>query len=306
MTEMMPAFVMTPLFRKVVSAALGLGVILSLLALARGYVSRRVEDPDTRYKTRKALNFAGYLAVILVLLVSFSDRLGTLGVALGVAGAGIAFALQEVIASVAGWVSITFGNLYSVGDRIQLGGIKGDVIDVGMLRTTLMELGQWINADRYNGRIVRVANSFVFKEPVVNYSADFPFLWDELVFPVRYGSDWKYARETLARVADEVAGDYARQSAESWKAVVRKYRIENLDVRPQVTMKADENWFSFTLRYIVDYRKRGAVKDTLYTRLIEEVDASKGRINIASAAFEVLTLPKLKVELEGGAPAPRP
>lgn len=84
----------------------------------------------------------------------------------GVLGAGVAFALQEVIASVAGWIAQSFGRLYDVGDRIQLGGIKGDVIDIGVLRTTLMECGGWVNGDQYNGRVVRVANSFIFKEPV--------------------------------------------------------------------------------------------------------------------------------------------
>ena len=136
----------------------------------------------------------------------FSDKLGGFTVAFGVAGAGVAFALQEVIASVAGWVAISVGSFYSPGDRVQVGGIRGDVIDVSILRTTLMEVGEWVAADLYTGRIVRVANSFVFKEPVFNYSGDFPFLWDEIVLPVRYGSDWKLAREMLARPGQRGAG----------------------------------------------------------------------------------------------------
>lgn len=116
-----------------------------------------------------------------------------------VTGAGIAVALQAVIASLAGWVAIAFGRFYSTGDRIQLGGVKGDVIDIGILRTTLMEVGQWVDGDLYNGRIVRIANSFVFKEPVFNYSADFPFLWDEIKLPIRYGSGWAYTSTVLQR-----------------------------------------------------------------------------------------------------------
>jgi small-conductance mechanosensitive channel len=121
----------------------------------------------------------------------FSASLGKMAVVFGVAGAGIAFALQEVIASLAGWVAISFGNIYNTGDRVQLGGIKGDVIDIGMLRTTMMEIGQWVNADLYNGRIVKIANSFVFKEPVFNYSGDFPFFWDEITVPIKYGCDYR-------------------------------------------------------------------------------------------------------------------
>src|SRR5690606_5854844 len=124
-------------------------------------------------------------------------RLGGLTVALGVAGAGIAFALQEVITSVAGWMATIFGNFYKTGDRVQLGGIKGDVIDIGVLRTTIMETGEWVNGDLYNGRIVLVANSFVFKEPVFNYSGDFSFLWDEIVISVQYGSDIALAKKIM-------------------------------------------------------------------------------------------------------------
>jgi small-conductance mechanosensitive channel len=110
--------------------------------------------------------------------VIYGGRLGGLTVTLGVAGAGIAFALQEVIASFAGWFAIALSGFFRTGDRVQLGGIRGDVIDIGVLRTTLMELGEWVSGDLYSGRVVRIANSFVFKEPVFNYSADFPFLWD--------------------------------------------------------------------------------------------------------------------------------
>jgi hypothetical protein len=86
---------------------------------------------------------------------------------------------------VAGWIAVSLGGFYKVGDRVELGGIRGDVVDIGFLRTTLFEVGEWVDGDLYNGRVVRVANSFIFKEPVVNYSGDFPFLWDELHVPVK-------------------------------------------------------------------------------------------------------------------------
>lgn len=114
--------------------------------------------------------------------------------ALGVAGAGIAFALQEVITSVAGWIALSFGQFYTIGDRVQLGGIKGDVIDIGMLRTTIMEIGEQVKGDQYTGRIVRITNSFVCQGPVYNYSADFPFVWDEITVPIKYGGDHNLAR----------------------------------------------------------------------------------------------------------------
>jgi len=94
-------------------------------------------------------------------------------------------------------ILLSVNQFYEPGDRVQLGGITGDVIDISILRTTVMEIGGWVKADLYNGRIVRIANSFVFKEPVYNYSADFPFVWDEIVLPIKYGCDHRLAREIL-------------------------------------------------------------------------------------------------------------
>ncbi len=219
--------------------------------------------------------------------------MGGLTVAFGVAGAGIAFALQEVIASIAGWVAISFGSFYKPGDRVQLGGIKGDVIDIAVLRTILMEIGQWVNGDLYNRRIVRVANSFVFKEPVFNYSADFPFLWDEITLPVRYGSDWQHARKMLENVSNEVCGEFALSSHAAWESAVQKYLLEPARIEPMITLVANDNWLEFTARYIVDYRKRRIVKDRLFTRILEEIDKSEDRIRLASATFEVVGVPPI-------------
>ncbi len=286
-----------PVLGKFIAAALGIVVIYALVRFLLRAIGRHVKDNATRYRSRKFITFIGYLGAMAYLLTVFSDRLTGLTVAFGVAGAGVAFALQELIASIAGWVALSFGNFYSTGDRVQLGGIKGDVIDIGVLRTTVMELGDWVKADQYNGRIVRIANSFVFKEPVFNYSADFPFLWDEITFPVRYGSDWRYAREMLEKVVGEVVGSYARQSKDAWAEVVRKYRIEEARIDPMITLRADENWVEFTVRYIVDYTSRRATKDRLFTRILEEVDRSDDRVRIATAGFEVLSTPALDVRV---------
>jgi small-conductance mechanosensitive channel len=300
MQQFIQEWLFDPTVGQLVAAALGIAIVYSVVRFLQRLVSRYVQEKETRYRARKFLAFFGYTATALLLAAIFSSRLSQLTVAFGVAGAGVAFALQEVIASVAGWVAVAFGAFYRPGDRVQLGGIRGDVIDIGVLRTTLMECGQWVNADLYNGRIVRIANSFVFKEPVFNYTADFPFLWDEITIPVRYGSQWEYAREVFARVVKEVCHDYAQQSHEAWELAVRKYQLEDVSIEPMITLAATDNWIEFTARYVVDYRKRRAVRDRLFTRILEEVDQSNGRIRLASATFEITNLPRLDVELPGG------
>jgi len=281
---------------RLVATILGLAVIVALVRAAQRALVGRIEDTDTRYRVRKAVGFSGYVLAFLFLAALFSDRLGGLTVAFGVAGAGIAFALQEVIASIAGWLALTFSNFYHPGDRVQLGGIKGDVIDIGVLRTTLMELGEWVDGDLYNGRIVRVANSFVFKAPVFNYSGDFPFLWDEIRVPIRFGSDRAETRALIERVAADVVGQYATEAAVAWRGVVKKYRIENASVAPTLTLVATDNWLQYTLRYVVDYRQRRGVKDALFNAIMDQVDASHGRVQLASATFELVAAPPIAVQ----------
>lgn len=300
MEEQLRHWLFDPTVGKFVAALIGLGIVYTLSRIAQRSINRFVADATTRYRGRKFVTFLGYLIAIAVVGTIFSSRLGGLTVAFGVAGAGVAFALQEVIASAAGWVAVSLGRYYSSGDRVQLGGIKGNVIDVGILRTTLMEVGQWVNADLYNGRIVRVANSFIFKEPVFNYSADFPFLWDEITLPVRYGSNWDYTRKVLNQVVDEICRDYATQSAEAWKQAVNRYRLEEARIEPMITLAATDNWIEFTVRYIVDYRKRRLVRDRLFTRILEEVDKSENRIRLASATFELSNLPRLEFQFSNG------
>jgi small-conductance mechanosensitive channel len=271
--------------------ALTAGVLLVLIYVAVYYmrrsIGRYVIDSNTRYLARKFVSLVGYFLGAGVLATFFSDRLAGLTVAFGLAGAGVAFALQEVIVSVAGWLAISFGGSYKTGDRVQLAGVKGDVIDISVLRTTLMELGEWVNGDLYSGRIVRVSNSALFKDSLFNYSADFPFLWDEIRIPIRHGSDRTATREVLLRASTEVTGEFAARSADGWKAVVQKYRIENARIEPLVTMEADENWMTFTLRYIVDYKRRRTVKDKLFERILSDIDASSGRIELASTSLEL-------------------
>ncbi len=299
MEDSVKQWLFDPTIGKLVAAGIGLVIVFIVVRFLQRGIGHYIDDTDTRYRARKFVTFLGYVVGALLLTIVYSDRLAGFTVAFGVAGAGIAFALQEVIASVAGWVALSFGNFYHPGDRVQLGGIKGDVIDIGILRTTVMELGQWVNGDLYNGRIVRIANSYVFKEPVFNYSADYPFLWDEITLPVRYGSDWQYTRAMLERVVNEVVGEYAIKSKDAWDLMLKQYLLEEAKIEPMITLVANDNWIEFTARYIVDFRRRRWAKDRLYTRILEEVDKSNDYIRLASATFELVGAPPLDVRLDG-------
>jgi len=276
---------------RLVGVAIVVVVVLLVTRWARRAATASIADSSARYRARKLIGVAGVVIALLVVGAAFSSSLAGLPLVLGVTAAGIALALQEVIASVAGWLVITSGGAFHAGDRVELAGVKGDVIDVGVLRTTLMEIGQWVDGDLYSGRIVKVANSAVFKQPVFNYTANFPFLWDELKVPVQYGSDRVRAREILEAAAAEVCGAYARRAAQSWSKMVRRYLIENASVDPMVSLIATDNWLEYTVRYPVDAKWRRTTRDRLFTRILDGIDASAGAVTIASTTMQILPAP---------------
>ena len=297
--ENLQTVLLDPMVIKIVAVVLVVIFINASVRFLQRFIGRRIKDKDARYRVRKAIVFLSYLLIIVIALSIFSDQLNDLSVMFGLIIAGVAFALQEVIVSVAGWLAISFGDFYRVGNRVQLGGIMGDVIDISVLRTTLMECGDWVNADLYNGRIVRIANSFVFKEPVYNYSADFPFLWDEIMLPIKYGSDRQMVNDILMDAAEAVIGDYSHNAQKTWRNMTEKYAIEDASIEPLVTLIVTDNWLAYTLRFVTEYRRRRRTKDELFRRIMDEIDASNGRVAIASTTIHLVETPTLDVHLGG-------
>ena len=298
MEDQIQKLLFNPLIGKITTILIGVAIIWIVIKTLQKNIFIKIKDNQNRYRAKKAGNFAGYVLTIILLTIVFSDKLGGFTVALGVAGAGIAFALQEVIASVAGWVTILFGGFYKTGDRVQLGGIKGDVMDIGILRTTIMETGQWVDGDLYNGRIVLIANSFVFKEPVFNYSGEFPFLWDEIKIPIQYGSNYDKTKQILLKIGQGIAEELTETSRAKWQELQNKYRLEDAITNPVVSLVANDNWVEFTLRYVVGYKKRRATKTELFTQLLKEIEATNGEIKFASATFHLVDAPDFDVNLK--------
>lgn len=272
-------------------------IIYALSRSAKKLVTTKIADNALRYKTKKLVSFIAFVFVALSAGFIFSDKLGGLTVAFGVAGAGIAFALQEVIASIAGWFAINFNNFFKVGDRVQLGGIKGDVIDIGVLRTTLMEMGDWVKGDLYNGRTVRISNSFVFKDPVFNYSAEYPFLWDEINVMIRHESDEVKAEEIIDQVATEVVGDFEQRSKNEWKNMVKKFMIEDARIDHFISVNIDGNGINFTLRYITDFKSRRKTKDQLFRKINSGFKSTSGDVEWAVSTLELSSRPPIDVNL---------
>jgi small-conductance mechanosensitive channel len=288
MNDLFRQAVSLSLLWKCLAAVVGILLIHATFRLLEQTLPRRFGQADARYKVRKFVVFSGYVTILLFVSILFEDRLGRLSFAVGVAGAGVAVALQDVLASIAGAFSIGFSRLYAPGDRVQIGDTRGDVIDIGLLRTTLMEIGNWVSRDMYSGRIVRIPNSMVLKGSVFNYSQGFRFIWDEIKVVLTTGSDCQLAREMLLRVAKMAIGEYEVEAQTSWKRVSENYRNANPALEPTVALVVNAGSLEFTLDYVVDYTKRSALKDQLFTKIVEEVVNSNGRLEWASSGVTVI------------------
>lgn len=289
-----------PLMIRLLQLVVGVLLISLLARFIRRLALSRLQDVDTRYRVRKFVALAAYALMFIYAIATFSDNLQQFTVIFGVVGAGITLALQDIIASLAGWVAISLRQFYQPGDRVLLAEVMGDVIDIGLLSTTLMECGNWVRADLYNGRIIKVPNNAVFKGPVVNYSADFPFVWDELVVPIRHGCDRTLTAQILQQAAATAVGEFIPAAQIAWERLYRRYLIESASVSPMITLKVTENWIEYTLRYVVDYKQRRAKQHQIYSAILEGIDQSEGRVAIAVPPIQLVQTPPVDVRLTPG------
>ncbi|MDN3493228.1 mechanosensitive ion channel family protein [Winogradskyella bathintestinalis] len=189
-----------------------LSIALLVIQILRRFLKRKISNTVIRYKTQKAIEILGYLLLVFFTITYFSGAIKDFTIIIGLFTAGLAFTLQELILSIAGSLYIVLVKVYQPGDRIEINGIKGDVIDVDSIYTTMMEIGEWVSGDNYSGRIVKLSNAFVFKGPIYNYSQDFPFIWDEFDLPIRYGSDIDLAKSIVIKNTSEILAEYTTNS----------------------------------------------------------------------------------------------
>jgi small-conductance mechanosensitive channel len=245
----------------------------------------------------------------LVLLVGTAsiwfDDPTRLTTAMGLVTAGLAFALQKVVTALAGYILILRGRNFNVGDRIVMGGVRGDVIALGFLQTTIMEMGQppavqsadpamWVKARQYTGRIVTVSNARIFDEPVYNYTRKFPYLWEEMSFPISYKDDWRKVEQVLLEVAHDRTTKISELSEPALRELEERYAMARADMKPKVYVRLTDNWVELTLRFVAEDHGVRDLKDVMSRDVLDRLDAMK--IGIASSTFEIVGLPPVRIE----------
>ena len=265
--------------------------------------------------TRQGISLTTFILGALGFVSIWFDNPARLATGIGLVGAGLAFALQKVITSVAGYFVILRGKTFNVGDRITMGGVRGDVISLNFIQTVIMEMGeppsvqgadpgQWVQSRQYSGRIVTVANAKIFDEPIYNYTRDFPYLWEEMHIPISYKDDRHRAEEILLAAAQQETVHIEDLAAPALKLLEDRFYIESASLKPRVYVRLTDNWIELSVRFLVkDHDIRG-LKDRMSRDIIDQLDAAG--IGIASGTYEIVGLPPIKVEMTPATSGARP
>jgi small-conductance mechanosensitive channel len=244
-------------------------LLFLLKLLTSRLVCRKLDDDKRRYHARKTITYA-YTALLVAILGSiWFQGMASLGTFLGLASAGLAVALHDTIANMAGFFFIEARKPFRAGDRIQIDNYKGDVIDIRLFQFSIVEVGNWVDADQSTGRIVHIPNSLALKTPLSNYHIGFEYIWNEVPVLVTFESDWKKAKELLLRIGRENA-EYLSQGAQAQiRQAARKYLIVSGKLTPTVYTTVKESGIMLTIRYLVDPRQRRGTEEKIWEDILD-------------------------------------
>ncbi len=276
----------------------------ALHGLARLVLRGRANE-RAQFWTRQAASLVTTILLVLGLLSIWFDDPTRLATALGLVTAGLAFALQKVVTAIAGYFVILRGKNFTVGDRITMGGVRGDVIGLGFIQTTIMEMGQppavqgadpavWVRSRQYTGRVVTVSNDKIFDEAVYNYTRDFPYIWEEISIPIAYTADRRRAEEILLEAAERHTVQTGEMSRQALEAMQARYFVKPADLDPKVYYRITDNWLELTVRFVASEYGARDLKDAMSREILAQFDGAG--IGIASATFEIVGLPPLRIQ----------
>lgn len=263
-------------------------IVLAFLSYFAGlaFLRRYRNNHREHYRKRKLLSTVLFAVASVVIIILWSRFFHNKATFLGLVGAGMAVALREPLLSIAGRLAIFAGHMYSVGDRIEINKLTGDVIDVGIFYTRMFEIGNWIHGDQASGRLVQFPNSGIFGAAVFNYTRDFGYIWDEIMLPITYASNVDEARRIMTEIGHEFTREFNEGAEHQLEEMRRYFVVPSFELKPQVYMRVTDNWVELTMRYVVEPKKRRAAVNFIFERLFREIQKRKD-IVIASSTSEI-------------------
>jgi len=287
---------------KLVLSAAAVGILIIGRRLLLGFVDKRVQDPTRLYWWSKSSGYGIFALSIFIIVGIWFEAIRSLGTFLGLVSAGLAIALKDLVADLAGWAFILWRKPFELGDRIEIGGQRGDVVDIRPFAFTMMEIGNWVDADQSTGRMIHVPNANVFTQPLANYTASFPFLWNELPVLVTFESDWKKAKGLLEEIVAEETRGVSQEAERTLKTTSKRFLIHYPHLTPIVYTSVLDSGVMLTIRYLCHPRRRRGTAQALWERIL---DAFAGHDDI-DFAYPTRRMYLNPLEGKSGARAPLP
>ncbi len=248
-------------------------IILSLYILKKivqWFAFKKIKSAESRYFWGKAFTYIEVGVILLLLIKVWFQGLKPLATYFGLVSAGMAIALKDIFTDIAGWIFILIKKPFSIGDRVQIGNFKGDVVDIRVFQFSLVEIGVWVDAEQSTGRIVNIPNSLIFNEPLANYTKGFRFVWNEIPVLVTFESNWEKAKKILLEIVKERGEEVAKIAEKEIKKATIKYYIHYSVLTPTVYTKVVDSGILLTLRYLCEVRKRRNSENELWEEILKE------------------------------------
>jgi len=259
------AFVLIDLLSTAVILAVFFGLRAALGALTR----RNLKDGRSRYAVRKAVNATLTVALLVGLAMIWTDVGPGIATYLAILSAGVAVALADPVANLAGWLFIVTRQPFRLGDRIEINGQRGDIVDLGLFQFSMVEIGNWVDADQSTGRLVHVPNSWVFRHAAFNYTLGFEFIWDEIPVTITFESNWRKAKEILTEVIGRVADVSHEQAAGELTETAEHYAVEYTYLTPIVWTAVADVGVTLTMRYLCRPRRRRSTAAAIWEEVLD-------------------------------------
>jgi small-conductance mechanosensitive channel len=255
------------------AVVVGLVVVRALVLRA---VHRFVEEPGVWFSARRTVTYIATTIGGVTLAWIWLDAFGSLATYFGLLSAGIAIALSDLLKNMAGWVYILARHPFRLSDRISVADISGDVVDIRLFRFSLMEIGDWVDADQSTGRLVHIPNGTVFTNAVANYTEGFEYVWHEIPVLITFESDWEQAKAIVRRNVTAASADVDAEAMQRLRETAREYQIKIGTLTPTVYLTVRDSGVLLTGRVLVAARERRAVEERVWEGILRDFAAQSG------------------------------
>ncbi|RLC51056.1 MAG: mechanosensitive ion channel family protein [Candidatus Cloacimonadota bacterium] len=260
----------SPFGIKVIKSIVIIAVLFLLRLLVRSLILKKIKDMKLHYQWRKIVNSAVLIIGIIIVGRIWYDGVQSIATYFGLLSAGIAVALRDPLVNLAGWLYIVSRKPFEVGERIQIGDIAGDVIDQSAFEISLLEIGNWVDADQSTGRIVHVPNGKVFTHHLANYDKGFKYVWNEIRVVVTFESDWQKAKQILLEIVNNRSEHITATIERQIKQAARKFMIYYKNLTPIVYTDVKDHGVQLTIRHLCETRKRRGYTESMWEDILIE------------------------------------